>query len=37
VAGDPLASVAVNCTWPLVSTLAVEGEMEKVLLDGLEL
>src|ERR1700733_2827331 len=37
VAGWPLVSVAVNWTWPLVSMVAVAGEMEKVLLEGFEL
>jgi hypothetical protein len=37
VAGWPFASVAVNWTWPLVSIVVVEGEMEKVLFDGFAL
>ena len=37
LADDPPETVAVNCTWPLVSMVVVPGEIEKVLLEGLEL
>src|ERR1700749_264266 len=37
VAGWPFVSVALNWTWPLGSTVMVEGEMENVGVVGLEL